>query len=89
VSVGGKVLTTVPIEQWVAVEIVAAVGRNAPRSFTLTITSSGGPPQVFADLPIGGERFRELHWLGFSSTAAADTVFYLDNLSIGKAESHD
>lgn len=86
VVVGGKVLTTVPLEQWVAVEIVAAVGRNAPRSFTLAITPSGGPPQVFADLPISGERFHELHWLGFSSTAAADTVFYLDNLSIGKPE---
>jgi hypothetical protein len=31
---------------------------------------------------MSGEQFSELHWLGFSSTAMADTVFYLDNLRI-------
>jgi hypothetical protein len=29
-----------------------------------------------------GRDFHELHWLGFSSTAAAGTVFYLDNLRL-------
>jgi hypothetical protein len=31
---------------------------------------------------MNGPQFNELQWLGFSSTAAADTAFYLDNLRL-------
>jgi hypothetical protein len=31
---------------------------------------------------MSGQQFSELHWIGFSSTALADTAFYLDNLRI-------
>ena len=45
----------------------------------------GRPPQVFDKLAFfPGNEFRELHWLGFSSTALADTVFYLDNMKISR-----
>ena len=82
VTAGGKVLAKVPAETWVHVEIEAAVGKNAPRTFRLTLTPASGSAMVFADLPIPGAGFRELHWLGVSSAAAADTVFYIDNLRI-------
>jgi len=82
VTAGGNVLTQVPAEVWVHVQIEATLGQNAPRTFKLTITTTGAAAKTFADLPIPGAGFRELHWLGFSSTAAADTTFYLDNMSI-------
>ncbi len=67
---------------WVQVQIEATLGRNAPRTFKLTISTTGAAAKTFTDLPFPGAGFRELHWLGFSSTAAADTTFYLDNMSI-------
>ena len=70
-----------PLETWFHVEIEAALGKAAPRTFQVKLTPAGGATQTFADLPISGTEFRELHWLGFSSTAAADTVFYLDNVT--------
>lgn len=83
VTAGGKVLARMPVGAWFRVAIEAVVGQDAPRTFTLTLTPADGPPQVFRALPISGRAFREVHWLGFSSTAAADTVFYLDNLIVG------
>jgi hypothetical protein len=80
VSAGGRVLAKMPAGEWVHVEIEATLGRDAARTFRLTLTRRGGAPQTFADLPISGKAFREVHWLGYSSTAAADAVFYLDNL---------
>jgi hypothetical protein len=82
VVAGGKVLATLPIDRWSHIEIEAALGKSAPRTFTLTVTGPEGKKQSFADLSFVGKDFRELHWLGFSSTAAADCVWYLDNLKV-------
>ena len=82
ITVGGKVLARVPAEAWVHVEIETALGKHTPRTYKLTLKPAGGAVQVFPDLPISGRDFHELHWLGFSSTAAADTVFFIDNLKL-------
>jgi hypothetical protein len=80
VSVAGRALARFPAESWLRVTIEAPVGKNGARTFKLKITPSGAATQTFAGLPITGPDFRELHWLGFSSTASTDTTFYLDNL---------
>lgn len=82
VSVNGKALARMPVGEWFHVEIEAALGKNAPRVFKLTLTPKTAAPRTFGDLPISGQGFHEVHWLGFSSTAAANTAFYLDNVSI-------
>ncbi len=82
VTVGGKTLTTVPVSQWVHVSIEAKVGKGNPRTFTLTITVPGHDPQTFEGLAMPGDGFDELHWLGFVSDVAANSVFYIDNLKI-------
>jgi len=81
ISVGGKVLAQIPAETWIHVEIEGAVDTDAARTFNLTL-KTGKEVQSFKDLPVAGTGFKELHWLGFSSTAQADTAFYLDNVSI-------
>ena len=82
VTVAGKVIATMPVESWFRVEIETGVGGRASRAFKLTLTPQGSASQTFADLPISGTAFRELHWLGFSSIAATDTAYFIDNLRI-------
>jgi hypothetical protein len=86
VSAGDKLLTKLASRHWVHVEIQASIGKTAARTFKLTLTPQGEEPKVFAGLPMSGSQFGELHWLGFSSTALADTCFYLDNLRIQRRE---
>ncbi len=85
VHTAGKFLATMPAGSWFHVEIEAGVGERAARTFKLTLNAPGSAPQIFGDLPISGSAFRELHWLGFSSIAAADTACFLDNLRIVRA----
>ncbi len=82
ISAAGKLLAEVPSKTWIHVEIEAGVGKSAPRTYKITITPVGGQPLTHEGLPIGGADFHELHWLGFSSTAAADTVYFVDNLRV-------
>jgi hypothetical protein len=82
ISVAGKTLCTAPIGRWFHVEIQAQIGSQSERRFQLSVQFEGEPKKVFNDLPFSGGEFRELEWLGFSSTAAAETAFYLDNLKI-------
>lgn len=82
VLVGGKALATLPIGQWSRVEIEATLGKDVSRTFTLTLTLPDGERRTFPGLPFAGKDFRELHWLGFSSVAAADSVFYVDDLRV-------
>lgn len=82
VSVGDKVVATVAVGSWLHVELDAGLGRSEPRTFTLMLIPAGGVAQTYADLKIPGPDFKELHWLGFCSTAAADTACYLDNMVI-------
>jgi hypothetical protein len=85
VTVAGKSLAQMPAETWIHVEIEAALGKDSPRTFRLTLQAVGGERRTFADLPIAGADFHELHWLGFISTAATDTEFFLDQLKFGPA----
>ncbi len=82
VTIGGKVLAHVPGESWVHVEVESTLGKNASRTYKLTLKPAGGVAQAFSELAISGKDFHELHWLGFSSTAAADTTFFIDNLKL-------
>ena len=82
ISVGGKVLTTISPDGWIHVEIEARLGKNAPKTFKLSVVPSNGAPQVFANLTMTGTGFAKLDWLGFISAAAADTTFFIDNLQI-------
>jgi len=86
ISAGGSLLATVPTDGWIHVEIEAALGKNAPKKYTLTVVAPGGARRVFADLPMSGKEFQELHWLGFVSTAAVDTAYYVDNLRIQRID---
>jgi len=82
VTVAGQILATLPASRWLHVEMEARLSKAAPRTFKLTLVPRDGATQVFTNLPISGTAFRELHWLGFSSTAATNCAFYIDNLRL-------
>jgi hypothetical protein len=84
VSVAGRKVAEFPPETWLHVEIRAALGDTPPKTFTLALTPADGEVHTIAGLTISGPEFRQLHWLGFSSTVAADAVYYVDNLAFSR-----
>ena len=82
---GGKPLADVPTGQWIHVEIVCQLGREATGTYDLTLTLPGDPPQAFKQLPCGSDQFKRLDWLGFVSLAQDKAVFYLDNVKLDLA----
>jgi hypothetical protein len=82
VDVGGRPLATFPVGEWAHVEIECPLGEDPGRTFTLAVTPRGQEPARFTDLPLRGDEFHELHWLGFVSTAEESVAFYLDDVKI-------
>ncbi len=82
VVVAGKEVARVPIDQWVHVQIDGTLGRGTSRTFSLTITGPAGLAARVDNLPIGGEQFEELHWVGFVAAAKSDVALFIDNVEI-------
>ena len=72
----------VPLQRWVRLEIVATLGVDAPKTWTLRLTPKGGATQEIKGLPFRSPKFDQLAWLGFISNANEATEFYLDELDI-------
>ncbi len=81
-AAGGKTLMDLPSDQWVRFEIAADLGPDNSGKWDLTVTPVGKEPQQFKQLANGGAKFEQLTWLGFTSNAVSESVFYVDNLSI-------
>ncbi|MGQ9729640.1 MAG: hypothetical protein ACUVX8_00060 [Candidatus Zipacnadales bacterium] len=81
VNASGQPLSDIPVGEWVHVEIECALGQPKG-SYVVTLAVPGQKPQRFENLPLKGGDFRELHWLGFVSTATSRVSFYLDNLKV-------
>ena len=86
VVVDDKTLTSIPVGEWVHVEIECALGEDPGRTFRLSVGARGTPPQEFTDLRLKGAEFHELHWLGFVSIAEQAVAFYLDSVKIEPVE---
>jgi hypothetical protein len=84
-TANAKPLMTVPIGQWVHLDFVAALGKQATGSYDLAVTVAGEPPKRFEKLPTGSPAWKSLRWLGFISLATERTVFYLDNVSLKRS----
>ena len=72
----------VPVKRWLRLEVVAVLGPDAPRTWTLRLTPKGEPTQEIKGLPFRSPQFDHLGWLGFISNANEATEFYLDELDI-------
>lgn len=80
--VGGQTLCELPAGRWVGFRMAAGLGGQSTGTWDLAVMLPGEPPRQFKGLKNGSADFRTLQWLGFSSTATAATVFYLDNIEL-------
>lgn len=78
----GKTLLELPKDQWVHFETSAGLGEDSTGTWTLTVTLPGHEPQRFEGLKCPSDGWKTLTWLGFSSSADAATVFYVDNVEL-------
>jgi len=85
VTASGREVATMPLGEWVHVEIAIALGEGAPGTYQFALRGPGLEP-VALELPYQNSAFREVHWLGISSTSDAASTFYIDNLRLGTAE---
>jgi len=81
--VGDTVALDLPLGQWVRCEISAGLGETGGETWSLSVTLPGQPPRVWRELAHAHSQFRRLTWVGFSSSANAASVFYLDNFQLG------
>ncbi|NUP99668.1 MAG: right-handed parallel beta-helix repeat-containing protein, partial [Armatimonadetes bacterium] len=81
-SAAGRPLLDVPADAWLHLEMSAGLGPQSSGTWSLSVTLPGQAPQRFEGLPNGSPEWRSLNWLGFSSTAITERVFYLDNLAL-------
>ncbi|OHB63859.1 MAG: hypothetical protein A2168_08745 [Planctomycetes bacterium RBG_13_50_24] len=81
-KVAGKTLLELPVDQWMHFEITAGLGDGSKNTWDMTITLPGRTPKEFKGLQNGNSKFNQLTWLGFTSNATKQTVFYLDNIKL-------
>jgi len=80
-KVAGVTMLELPVEQWIHVEIAAALGDRS-KTWDMAVTLPGQQRKEFTGLQNANEKFEQLTWLGFVSNATRQTVFYLDNLEL-------
>ena len=80
---GGRSLMTVPARQWVRIEILCRLGKQAIGRYDLTVTV-GNAAKRFDALPCGSPSFSRLQWLGFLSMSPGAAVWYLDNIRLDR-----
>lgn len=85
VTASGREAGQIPLGEWSRVEIALTLGPDAPKTYQFVLKTPGREP-VAMDLPYANSAFREIHWLGVSSSNDGPGQFYLDNLRMGTAE---
>lgn len=79
-AIAGREVMDIPLGEWVRYTMSAGVGPDRTGTWQLEVTLPGQQPSVFERLAVGSADWRELDWLGFTSMATEETVFYLDNI---------
>ena len=82
VRANGKVLTELPPNAWVHVEVTAKLGADCDATWNCTITLPGQEPQHFDKLKFEKPAMKELLWLGFSSPGRVEAKCWLDEIEI-------
>jgi hypothetical protein len=82
-KVGSSVLTTVPSNQWLRVQIICNTSNYVAQGWKLGLTKPGKATQWWTNYPSGGgTSWNNLNWLGWVSDATTNNTFYLDDLTM-------
>lgn len=84
VTAGKQDIGTIPLGEWVHVDIRFELGKGAAKACKLTLSVPDQKP-IVADAPYHSSAFEKITWFGISSTSDGATVFYIDNLKLGTA----
>ena len=82
VVAAGKTLLTVPLSEWLHLDIDCGLGKDSTGTYRLSVTLPDGTEEVFEDVPLASPEFRRLQWLGFVSLADGESALYLDNIEL-------
>lgn len=83
VTLKGKTLLRIPLDQWVRFEVECDVGEAASGTFLMRVSLPGSEsPAVFKQLRQDAG-FERLDWIGFVSKAEQDAVYFVDNITVG------
>jgi len=85
-TVGGKELLSIRPSEWFTLEIECVLGKDATGTFNMKVALAGEEPRAFENLACGSKAFARLEWMGFVSNADAETVAYLDDVSLEVGE---
>ena len=75
-------LMPVPLDTWIALNVVCGLGDKADGTYDLTVTVRGQAPRTFENLPTGSKDFKTLQWYGFVPLGEKDAQFYLDDIKL-------
>jgi hypothetical protein len=82
IRAGKKDLGKIPLGEWVHVEMVLQLGRQADKKYQLTLGIPGRRP-LSVEQPYVSPEFNALRWFGFASnTWNKHSVFYIDDLKV-------
>ncbi|HOX38621.1 MAG TPA: right-handed parallel beta-helix repeat-containing protein [Candidatus Brocadiia bacterium] len=84
--IGGQERLSLPAGEWIHFEASAGLGGKSSGTWNLKVVLPGGKIEEFKRLKNGSADWKELHWLGFSSTATWNTSYYLDNLKLSSGD---
>ncbi len=88
-SARGKPLMTVPIGEWIHLDFLAGLGKQATGTYNMTVTVREQAPRKFTGLGAGHPEWRSLYWLGFISLADKTTAIYLDEVKLETRQACD
>ncbi|KLU06004.1 hypothetical protein RISK_001855 [Rhodopirellula islandica] len=80
-----RVLTTLPVDEWILVEVTAKLGTDAGE-WSVSVSIPHQQTQTFDGLPLVSDKWNRLDWLGFVSQADGDAVVLLDDLQLTRTE---
>lgn len=84
ITANGQNLGTIPLGEWVHVDMRLQLGDGVPKTYRLTLTVPGRDPTV-VEIPYSGQ-FQKITWLGICSLSPQNSEFYIDNLKLGTEE---
>ncbi|HEY1066871.1 MAG TPA: hypothetical protein VGE52_12200, partial [Pirellulales bacterium] len=81
-TANGKELAKLPADGWTRIEVVAALGRDNPKTWSCVVSPPGKEPQRFDGLKFADPDWRSLNWLGFIGAGKAASRCWLDDIEI-------
>lgn len=81
-NASGKNLMKVPLGQWVGIDIVCGLGKQATKTYDVAVRLPGeAQPRRFTGLSCG-PGFNRVHWLIFTAEGTENGTCYLDNIRL-------